>query len=551
MMKSKKYILFLLIALFTGQVFAVKKEEKVPRPKLVVGIVVDQMRWDYLYRYYERYGDDGFKRLLKDGFSFENTYINHLPTVTGIGHATVFTGSVPAIHGITGNSFTFNSTGESTNCVGDDSYQTVGNNSTTGQRSPTHLLVTTIGDELKLATNFRAKVIGVSLKDRASILPAGHSADAAYWYDTKSGEFVTSTYYMDELPKWVSDFNKEGRAKKYMDQDWHTLYDIDTYIQSTEDDKPYEGTLKGQESPTFPVKLSELYTEDDLSNLYSTPYGNSITLDLAKAAVVEEKMGQGEETDMLTINLASTDAVGHRVGVNSIEVEDTYLRLDKELGDFFKHLDSQVGEGNYTVFLTADHGGAHNRYFLEENKIPTHILKSPLKKDLNELLNEKFGVDKIVRSTSYMQVYFDYKIINEHNLDEQEIRDACMAYLLRNPEILFAVDMHNVGNASIPKEIKERIVNGHHPDRSGAIQFILNPNSSSTKKGTSHSHWNPYDAKIPNIWMGWGIKKGGHSVKQAHMEDIAPTISNLLRITPPNGNIGKSLGEEVFEGVDL
>src|SRR5699024_6455161 len=203
----KLLLLFSLCIVFP--LFGQEGREKVPRPKLVVGIVVDQMRWDYLYRYYDRYGDDGFKRLLKEGFSFENTYINHLPTVTGIGHATVFTGSVPAIHGITGNSFTFNSTGESTNCVGDNSYETVGNNSTTGQRSPTHLLVTTIGDELKLATNFRAKVIGVSLKDRASILPAGHSADAAYWYDTKTGEFITSTYYMDELPKWVSDFNKE------------------------------------------------------------------------------------------------------------------------------------------------------------------------------------------------------------------------------------------------------------------------------------------------------------------------------------------------------
>lgn len=540
----KLLLLFSLCIVFP--LFGQEGREKVPRPKLVVGIVVDQMRWDYLYRYYGRYGDDGFKRLLKEGFSFENTYINHLPTVTGIGHATVFTGSVPAIHGITGNSFTFNSTGESTNCVGDNSYETVGNNSTTGQRSPTHLLVTTIGDELKLATNFRAKVIGVSLKDRASILPAGHSADAAYWYDTKTGEFVTSTYYMDELPKWVSDFNKEGRAKKYMDQDWNTLYDIDTYVQSTEDDKPYEGTLKGQETPTFPVKLSELYTDDDLSNLYSTTFGNSITLDLAKAAIVEEEMGQGKITDMLTINLASTDAVGHRVGVNSIEIEDTYLRLDKELGKFFSHLDSQVGEGNYTVFLTADHGGAHNRYFLEENKIPTHILKSPIKKEMNQLLENKFGVDKIVRSTGSMQVYFDYKIINEHGLDEQEIRDVCMAYLRRNPEILYVVDMHNVANASVPKEIKERIVNGHHPDRSGAIQFILNPNSSGREKGTSHSHWNPYDAKIPNLWMGWGIKKGGQSAKQAHMEDIAPTVSSLLRITPPNGNIGKAL-EEVLD----
>src|SRR5699024_6953333 len=291
MMKSKKCILLIFIALFVGQAFAVKKAEKVERPKLVVGIVVDQMRWDYLYRYYERYGDDGFKRLLNEGFSNENTYINHLPTVTAIGHSTVFTGSVPAVHGITGNSFTFNSTGESTTSVEDRDQESVGTDSDVGERSPANLLVTTIGDELKLATNFRSKVIGISLKDRASILPAGHSADAAYWLETKTGNFISSTYYMDELPQWLKDFNAKNLAEQYMDQDWNTLYDLDTYVQSTEDDKPYEGTLEGQESPTFPVKTSELYSDDDISNFYTTPFGNSITLDLAKTVLEQEELG--------------------------------------------------------------------------------------------------------------------------------------------------------------------------------------------------------------------------------------------------------------------
>lgn len=545
--KLKAVITFILLIFITNS-FGQNEgaNDKVKRPKLVVGIVVDQMRWDYLYRYYERYGDDGFKRLLNEGFSNENTYINHLPTVTAIGHSTVFTGSVPAVHGITGNSFTFNSTGKSTTSVEDRDQKSLGTDSDVGERSPANLLVTTIGDELKLATNFRSKVIGVSLKDRASILPAGHAADAAYWLETKTGNFISSTYYMDELPQWLKDFNAKNLAEQYMDQDWNTLYDIETYVQSTEDDKPYEGTLDGQESPTFPVKTSELYSDDDISNFYTTPFGNSITLDLAKTAVEKEELGNRAETDMLTINLASTDAVGHRYGVNSIEVEDTYLRLDKELGEFFHYLDDQIGEGNYTIFLTADHGGAQNRNFLDEHKIPTHILESSLTEELNEVLEDKFEVSDLVTSTGYMQVRFDYKVIEEHELDEEEIRDAVMKNLRRNPEITFVMDMHKTGEASIPEEIKTRMINAHHPDRSGGIHFILNPYSAGQDKGTGHSHWSPYDAKIPLLWMGWGIKKGESSMKKAHMEDIAPTVSNLLKITPPNGNVGKSL-EEVME----
>lgn len=548
-MKFKNYLLLLIsISLLIGSGFASQGEpEKLPRPKLVVGIMVDQMRWDYLYRYYERYGSDGFKRLLKEGFSNENTYINHLPTVTGIGHTTVYTGSVPAIHGITGNSITFNSTGESVNCVGDANVQSVGTSSTVGERSPVNLLVNTIGDELKLATNFRSKVIGISLKDRAAILPAGHAADAAYWFDTKSGKWVTSTYYMNELPQWVNGFNGQNYAAKYLDSDWTTLYDIDTYIQSTEDNKSYEGVLKGQEMPTFPVKTSELYSDDDHSVIYTTPFGNSITLDFAKEAIEKEQLGGGEETDLLAVSLSSTDAVGHKFGVNSIEVEDTYLKLDRDIAMFLAYLDETQGKGNYTVFLTADHGASHNTQFLQEHKMPVHPANPSLKKEMNELLEAKFQVSDIITSVGSYQIRFDYTLINENKLNEQEIRNVCVEYLRREPDILFVVDLNKVGDASVPEEIKSRIINGHHSERSGGIQYILNPNSGSLKsKGSNHNSWNSYDAKIPLVWMGWGIKKGGRSVKQAHMVDIAPTLSSLLRIQPPNGSIGKALSE-VFE----
>ena len=547
-MKRNTYLLA-LVALFIGSSFSPPTlSEKLPRPKLVVGIMVDQMRWDYLYRYYERYGSDGFKRLLNEGFSNENTYIDYIPTVTGIGHSTVYTGSVPAIHGITGNSITFNSTGETVNCVGDPNVNSVGTTTDNGKKSPVNLLSNTIGDELKMATNFRSKVIGISFKDRGAILPAGHAGDAAYWFEAKAGKWISSTYYMDQLPKWVNAFNDQNNSKKYLNMDWNTLYDVKTYVQSTADNKSYEGVITGQTAAVFPVKTSKFYTKDDYGAIYYTPHGNSITLDFAKETIKQEKLGMRGETDLLAVSLSSTDAIGHRFGVNSIEVEDTYLRLDQEIAKFLKYLDKEIGEGNYTVFLTADHGASHNPQFLNENKLPVHTVNSPIKDDLNRLLREKFQVDNLVVDLGYNQVRFDYKLIDQHRLDEQDLRDLCVGYLKRNPEILFVADFNKIGDASIPQELKTRMINGHHPERSGGIQFIFNANAKSlTAKGSGHSDWNPDDAKIPLLWMGWGIKKGGRSVHQAHMSDIAPTLATLLRIQAPNGSIGKVLSEVLEE----
>src|SRR5882672_2820382 len=231
-----------------------------PRPKLVVGLVVDQMRWDYLYRYYDRYQAGGFKRLLNDGFTCENTNIDYIPTVTAAGHTCIYTGSVPAIHGIAGNDFIIQATGKSMYCTDDSTVRAVGSTSRAGQMSPRNLLVTTVTDELRLATNFRSKVIGIALKDRGGILPAGHSANAAYWFDDASGNWISSTYYMTDLPAWVKKFNDQKIPEKYLKQDWNPLYPVETYLQSSPDNSSkYEGKFVGTTTPTLPVKTSELY----------------------------------------------------------------------------------------------------------------------------------------------------------------------------------------------------------------------------------------------------------------------------------------------------
>ena len=348
------------VSMAQKKIAAVAKKDfpaSINRPKLVVGMVIDQMRWDYLYRYYSRYGSGGFKRLINEGFSAENTFIPYTPTYTACGHASIYTGSVPAINGIIGNDWYDPQLGRNVYCAEDTSVTSVGSTTMAGVMSPKNMLTTTITDELRLATNFQGKVIGISLKDRGSILPAGHSANAAYWFDGQTGDWITSTFYMTKLPTWVEDYNKIKLVNKFYEKNWPTLYPIETYTQSTADDKPYEGKARGEQSPVFPHPL-KLYAGKNFEMIKSTPYGNTMTLDLAKLAILSEDLGKDNITDFLAVSCSSTDYVGHMYGPNSIEAEDTYLRLDKDLAEFFDYLDSKVGKGNYLFFLSADHGAA-------------------------------------------------------------------------------------------------------------------------------------------------------------------------------------------------
>jgi predicted AlkP superfamily pyrophosphatase or phosphodiesterase len=550
-----KHLLLISLSIVTVSASAQKRKAatpapsntSVPRPKLVVGLVVDQMRWDYLYRYYDRYQTGGFKRMLNEGYTCENTNIDYIPTVTAAGHTCIYTGSVPAIHGIAGNDFIVQATGKSMYCTDDNTVTAVGSTSKAGQMSPRNLLVTTVTDELRLATNFRSKVIGIALKDRGGILPAGHSANAAYWFDDASGNWITSTYYMTDLPAWVKKFNDQKIPEKYLKQDWNTLYPIATYLQSAPDNSSkYEGKFAGMDAPTMPVKTSELY-KGRLGMIRSTPYGNSMTLDLAKAAVESEQLGKNTVTDFLAISLSSTDYVGHQFGPNSVEIEDTYLRLDRDIASFFTYLDATVGKGNYTVFLTADHGAAHNPNFLIDHKIPAGTWDDGLaQKEMNALLNDKYKVDKLVISMDNYQVNFNNAAIKKAGLNEDAIKFDCIQYLQKQPDVQFAVDMQRVNAATIPEDLRTRIINGYSAEHSGAIQVVLKPGyfSGHGSTGTTHGTWAPYDTHIPLVFMGWGINHGSLT-RQTHMTDIAPTVASLLHIQAPDGNIGKTISEVI------
>ena len=543
----KKQFLAALALLCCGfnNVHAQQQNVKVARPKLVVGIVVDQMRWDYLNRFYPRFGEGGFKRLMDEGFSCDNTCLNYIPTVTAIGHTSIYTGSVPSIHGIAGNDFYKD--GKKVYCTDDDNVTGVGSNGAAGKMSPRNLLVTTIGDELKLATNFRSKVIGVSLKDRASILPAGRTPDAAYWFDDETGQFITSTYYMQSLPEWVNRFNEEDLGRKLLMQDWNTLYPIETYRESTPDNTLFEKALVKGEAPVLPLKTSEIFKKDGYGIIRTTPYGNTLTLAMAKATLENEKMGQGETTDLLAVSLSSTDYIGHRFGTYAIETEDTYLRLDKDIADFLRTLDDKVGKGNYLVFLTADHAAAHNFTFMQANRISAEgWVASGTLESLNEHLRNIYGGGtSLVKDILNYQVFFDRKAIEAQGLDFCKVKKSAVDFLKADRDFAYVADMEDLNNATIPEPIRLRAVNGYNRLRSGDIQLIMQPgnyeiSSASETGGTDHGVWNPYDAHIPLLFMGWGIRQGS-TAQPANVTDIVPTVCALLRIQVPNGCIGNPI----------
>jgi len=536
----------LLLCVFSLCMMGVASAQTQPtaKPKLVVGIVIDQMRWDYLYRFNDLYGANGLKRLLNKGFSCENTLIPYVPTYTAVGHTCVYTGSVPAYTGIVGNNWFDKTTNTNVYCTDDSTVNPVGSNTKGGKMSPENLWVTTITDELRLSNNFKSKVIGIAMKDRGAILPAGHSANAAYWYDDKSGKWISSTYYMQQLPDWVSQFNAKDVAGNYMKQDWNTLLPINKYDLSSADDEPYENAIKGEKTVTFPHKLSTIGDADKYESFKTTPFANSFTFDFAKSAIENESLGKNTVPDFLAVSISSTDYIGHSFGPNSVEIEDTYLRLDNDIADFLQYLDTKVGKGNYLVFLTADHGVAHIPAFLAEHKIPGGVFnEGEVSRELNKMIEDEFGMKNVVQSLQNYQVYLNADEISKQGKDLSAVKKSVIRFLAAKPFIIHVFDTRELASTTMPEPQKTMMGNGFNPKRSGDIQFTFKPGYfDGGKKGTTHGLWNPYDAHIPLLWYGWNIKPG-RTNRETYMTDIAPTVAALLQIQMPSGCVGKVITE--------
>jgi len=540
---------FFFLILFIGLLINSYSQTQ-QQPKLIVGIVVDQMRPEYLYRFYNQFSDNGFRRLLKQGFVCRNTHLNYVPTYTGPGHASIYSGTSPRYHGIVANDWYDRKLKRSVYCVADSLQQTIGSELDKRGLSPHNLLSTNICDELKIFTNGKANVISLSLKDRAAILPAGHMANGAFWFDEKSGNFVSSTFYMKELPNWVINFNAQKKSSYYMQQVWTPLRADSTYTYSLADDNNYETILKGKSRPVFPYDLKALATANPpyFHLLFSTPYGNSLLADFAINTLQNTTLGRNTCSDFLAISFSSTDYVGHAFGPLSKEINDTYLRLDNDIARVLNALDSTIGENNYLLFLTADHAMAEVPTYLIDNKIPAGFFQSSSLKVLaNSYLSAKLGQNKWIEAADNDQFYLNRTLIADKGLNLIEIQNILAEFLRQQPNIAQVYTQNQLDNQEYILDIAARVQRGFYFHRSGDVAIVLEPGwvsemKEGTTQGSSHGSAYAYDTNIPLIWFGANVKSG-QSFTYHPVVDIAATLAAILHTKYPSACIGNPITE--------
>jgi len=535
-----KFLSFLLVL----SLFNAMTNTLLAKPKLMIGIVVDQMRYDYIEKYKSKFSKNGFLKLQKEGFTFHNMNYNYFPTFTGPGHASIFTGTYPNHHGIVGNNWYSKTNSKGMYCTDDDSVKPIGSTSNKNKMSPKNLISSTIGDELKLLTNGKSKVFGISMKDRASILPAGHAANCAYWFDSENGNFITSSYYgLTDLPEYVKTFNNQKLMQSFIEKGWNTLLPIADYTESSIDNSNYEQASKGENAPVFPHNLKTIF-ENDKECIRKTPFGNTITKEFAKTIISNENLGKDEYPDFLTISFSCTDYIGHQYGISSIELEDCYIRLDLDLADLLKYLDAQVGKDNYTLFLTADHGAAYGINNYKDFKINAGNYDDDKMGDaINQAIKTKFGLtNNPISKMINQQIYLDKSVIESKDLTDI-VKE--MEIMLLNYDFIKRVynkkDLLKYG--SIDAETGY-FLNGFHPKRSGDIIYVTMPYYMESKeKGTTHGSEYGYDTRVPMLWYGKDVKKGGQSFEKYSIDYVAPTASQLLECPFPGSSTGGLLKE--------
>lgn len=522
-MITRRFLLVLAVCAGIEAQAAPGPARRADRPKLVVGIVIDQFRYDYLTRFREDYRG-GLAVLLNQGAVFTNARFVHFPTVTAIGHATFMTGATPALSGIIGNDWYDRETAKQVTCVSDPATKLLGGREGAGS-SPRRLVVSTVGDELKQASRGQARVIGISLKDRAAILPAGHMADGAYWFDAQTGSFVSSTFYFADLPGWVKDFNRSRPADKYLNAEWKPLEPNPLY-------PTFAQKLPGQAKPAFYAALE------------SSPWGNELVESLAERAIEAEQLGRRGTTDLLTVSFSSNDFVGHEVGPDAPQVRDMALRVDRTIGKLLDFVDRQVGPGNALVVFTGDHGVPPVPEVLEQEKMPGGRLSSRAILDtIQTALAKRYGEGKWVVGYSGAAPYLNHDLMLERKLADAEVEHAAAAAVAALPHIFRVYTREDLlAGRFFEDAITRKVVNGFYPSRSSDLFIIEEPYWIQAGHGTTHGSPFMYDSHVPVIFLGPGIKAGRYDETIAP-NDIAPTLATMLELETPSGTFGRVLAE--------
>lgn len=518
-------------------------------PKLIVGIVVDQMCYDYLYRFAPKFSKSGFLKLMNNGTNCRNTNYNYVPTYTGPGHASIYTGTTPSNHGIIANEWFDRSTGKLINCVDDSLVQPIGTISDDGKCSPTSLKSYTITDQLKM-TYPKSKVVSMSIKDRGAILPGGHLSDGSYWYDYATGRFITSSFFKESLPPWVSDFNNRNNADLWMKNTWNTLYPVESYIESGPDDSPYEHLIAGKTSPTFPYDFKQLPSPAALYSVFTaTPFANTMLTDFAIESLSAEALGTDTYADMLCISYSTPDIVGHSFGPYSVEIEDIYLRLDLEISRFIKALEQEVGKNNFVLFLTADHAVVPVPQMLVDKKMPGgYLYVDEVMVELGRSIQSKFG-ENFINTLENNNIYLDHERMRAMNVDPAGIEHYIASEIIKWRGVKHVYTAHDMKNGCSDNEWRDMVRKGYDAAKSGDVLFILEPGylvkevkGELSGRGTSHGSAFNYDTHVPLLWSGKGVKRM-EIFRNIEIVDIAATLTHLLNLQRSGAMTGHPITE--------
>ena len=519
------------------------------KPKLIIGIVVDQMRYDFLYRYSSTYGNNGFKRMLNEGTTCKNATYDYMCTLSEPGYATITTGCNPSVHGIIAGEWYQPISKKKINCVADENVKSVGGSFNSGKYSPKQMFANSIGDELRISNNKQSKVISVSINPAGAVLLGGSAANSAWWYDAQTGNFTTSSYYMEQVPSWVDEFNNKKLVDTYLQRTWDTKLPIADYVQSLPDDNKYENGINGKKTFPYDLNLMSLPKPDTKRNysiLTQTPFANSLTKDFAISAIVNENLGKDDNTDILWIDFAATQTIAQNFGLTAIETQDAYLRLDEEVEHFLDFIESYIGKGNVVVFLTSNHGASHSPQYLIDNGLPSGSFSmNQAAQLLSSYLNVRYGKGNWINYNENLQLYLNKELIEDSKLNLEAFEEDVAQFMLQFTGVANVLTSSVISKTYFDKGVFQKMQNSYNQKRSGDILINLAPgwvekNGNITNTNTGYR----YDSHVPLLWYGWKIPRQ-NITRPISITDIAPTLSQILDIAFPAGTQGSPIGELV------